>query len=489
MINQLIDWNPQVKHDTFYILNLGCSKNAVDAESMAQVLTAGGFSARIEPQDAEVLIVNTCGFIGSARDESIHHLQELAAIKAPHQYLVAAGCLSQRYGYDLAGQVDGLDGVIGTRRWMDILDLVTRLRARKHPEPLYHLPTDVLTVGTDEKNARRVSVEGSSAYLKIADGCRRPCAFCAIPAIKGTHVSRPIESIISEARYLRDNGVQEIILISQDSTDYGHDIGIKNGLAHLLRELVAAVPDVPWIRIMYAFPGYVTDELIETIATQPQIVNYLDMPLQHGHRETLKRMRRPANLDWVYATLDKMRAQITDLAIRTTFIVGYPGETDEEFDALMNFVRDMEFDRVGAFQYSYEEGTPSADVPGHVAEEVKQARWESLMELQQGISLKKNQAWVGRQLDVLIEKHAEAEDEDGNLLDETISIGRSFRDAPEIDGIVLIEGQAPIGEIVPMRVTGAMAYDLIGTVDIAAPNIIQPGTIINTDGIIQSPNS
>jgi ribosomal protein S12 methylthiotransferase len=361
---------------------------------------------------------------------------------------------------------------------MDILDLTQKLRTRKHPEPLYHLPTDAEVVGSDEKGALRVSVQGASAYIKISDGCRRPCAFCAIPKIKGTLVSRPMEAIINEARYLRDQGVQEMMLIAQDSTDYGSDIGVKDGLAKLLQEMVKAVPDVPWIRIMYAYPGYVTDNLIETIATHDQIVNYLDIPLQHGHRETLRRMKRPANVDWVYRTLGKMRSQIPDLAIRTTFIVGYPGETDEEFNGLMQFVDDMQFDRVGCFTYSYEIGTPSAELPDQVADDVKEARQHALMEKQQQISLAKNQAQVGRVLDVLIEGHGEAEDEDGNLTGEVISVGRSYRDAPEIDGYVMIQGEAPIGEMVPVRITGAMTYDLVGTVD------TNPVIFISEDGTI-----
>ncbi|HLA44112.1 MAG TPA: MiaB/RimO family radical SAM methylthiotransferase, partial [Aggregatilineales bacterium] len=335
----------------------------------------------------------------------------------------------------------------------------------------------------------RVSIQGASAYLKISDGCRRPCAFCAIPAIKGTLVSRPLESILHEARMLRDRGVQEINLISQDSTDYGHDLGRRDGLAFLLKELVKAVPDMPWIRIMYAFPGYVTDQLIETIATHPQIVNYLDIPLQHGHRETLKRMRRPANIEWVYSTLAQMRGQIPDLAIRTTFIVGYPGETDEEFESLMRFVTDLQFDRVGAFTYSYEIGTPSALLPNQVPDDIKAARHSALMELQQGISLSRSQAQVGRVLDVLIDTHGEAEDENGNVLPgQIISVGRSYRDAPEIDGMVFVEGVAPVGKIVPVRITGAMTYDLVGTVDVAEPMVIMPGTIIGADGKFQMQN-
>ncbi len=465
------------RQNQYYLLSLGCAKNTVDSESMAQLLDQAGMRGVGDPRSAEVLIVNTCGFIGPAKTESINALQELANLKSSDQYLIAAGCLSQRYGDTLAQEVQGLDGIIGTRRWMDIVDVVQRLRKRKHPEPLYHLPTDAVTVGTDERGAARVSVQGASAYLKISDGCRRPCAFCAIPKIKGTLVSRPMQAILDEARMLRDQGVQEIILIAQDSTDYGSDWGMKNGLAQLLNEMVKAVPDLPWIRIMYAYPGYVTDELIETMATHQQIVNYLDIPLQHADRRTLLRMRRPANVDWVYSTLTKMREAMPDLTIRTTFIVGYPGETDEEFENLVQFVKDIQFDRVGTFTYSYEIGTPSATLPDQVDDEVKQARQDHLMAVQQKISLQRNQSQVGRILDVLIEGHAAVTDEDGNPTGSTISLGRSYRDAPEIDGYVMVEGEAPIGEIVPVRITGAMLYDLVGTVDLAGPTIIQPGQI------------
>lgn len=466
--------------NTYYILSLGCSKNAVDSESMAQVLSQGGLKAVTNPQQAEVLIVNTCGFIGPAKTESIETLQALASGKRPDQYLIAAGCLSQRYGDTLSQEVTGLDGIIGTRRWMDIMELVKRIRTRKHPEPLYHLPTEALTVGSDEHGAARVSIQGASAYLKIADGCRRPCAFCAIPAIKGTAVSRPVDLIVNEARLLRDQGVQEIILIAQDSTDYGYDLDLKNGLAYLLNQLVKAVPDVPWLRVMYAYPGYVTDELIETMASHQQIVKYLDIPLQHAHRQTLLRMKRPANVEWVYGTLDKMRKAMPDLAIRTTFIVGYPGETDEEFETLVDFVRDIQFDRVGVFTYSYEIGTPSAELPNQVDDETKEERRDYLMEVQQDISLQRNQAQVGRVMDVLIEGHAQIENESGELTGESMSLGRSYRDAPEIDGYVMVMGAAPLHEVVPVRITDAMLYDLVGTVDLKPPTIIQPGQIFGT---------
>jgi ribosomal protein S12 methylthiotransferase len=465
----------KTRKDKYYLLSLGCSKNTVDSESMAQVLGRHGMKGVAAPEQAEVLIVNTCGFIDAAKQESIDLLRELVETRRDGQMVVAAGCLSQRYGDALVQEVPGLDGVIGTRRWMDIFDLIARLRARKHPEPLYHLPTDAPTVGRDDGGVLRASIQGKSAYVKISDGCRRPCAFCAIPTIKGTLVSREIDSILREAQQLEAMGIQEIVLIAQDTTDYGHDLGMKDGMADLLDGLTAAAPNIPWIRLMYAYPGYVTPRLIETMAKHKQVQKYLDIPLQHGHRDTLIRMRRPANIEWVYETLASMRRAMPDLAVRTTFIVGYPGETDAEFDGLLKFVRDLEFDRVGAFKYSYEIGTPSATQPHHVPDEVKQARYEALMELQQGISLKKNQAMIGRTIDILVEGHGQPEDEDGEDMEGSLSLGRSYRDAPEIDGYVIVEGELPVGEIVPVRVTGATTYDLIATPDIGAPLIIQPG--------------
>jgi ribosomal protein S12 methylthiotransferase len=411
------------------------------------------------------LIVNTCGFIGPAKEESLQVLGELAAHKRKGQTLIAAGCLTQRYGAEVARQVPGIDGILGTRRWMDIVEVVQQLRAGDHPQPLYHLP-ETPTVGTDEQGTLRASLQGASAFLKIADGCRRPCAFCAIPLIKGSAVSRPLQAILDEARSLRQLGVREINLIAQDTTDYGHDLGMKDGLVQLLEGLVATVPDIDWIRILYAYPGYVTDRLIEVMASHSQILPYLDMPLQHAHPQVLRRMRRPANMDWVYRTLEKMRQAMPDLALRTTFIVGYPGESEAEFQTLLDFVQQIRFDRLGAFQFSFEPGTSSEPLGDPVPAEVKQERWERLMGLQQGISLEKNQRLVGKTLQVLIEGHGEVESEDGTPLpDQAITLGRSYRDAPEIDGMVIIEGHIPVGEIVPARISGAMAYDLTGTVE------------------------
>jgi ribosomal protein S12 methylthiotransferase len=441
-----------MKTKTFHVVSLGCAKNTVDSDSMAQLMMNSGYDLVDKPNRAEVIIVNTCGFIGPAKAESLQVLGDLAGQKRKGQTLIAAGCLTQRYGAEVVRQVPGIDGILGTRRWMDIVDVVRSLRNGAHPEPLYHLP-DAATVGTDERGALRVSVQGASAYIKIADGCRRPCAFCAIPLIKGTAVSRPVESILDEARELQAMGVREIILIAQDSTDYGHDLGLKNGLAHLLEKMAPAVPDIDWIRIMYAYPGYVTDRLIDVMAAEPKIVPYLDMPLQHAHPMTLRRMRRPANMEWVHATLQKMRAAMPTLALRTTFIVGYPGETEEEFQTLLDFIRESRFDRVGAFQFSFEPGTTSEPLGDPVPPEVKQERYERLMMLQHGISLEKNQAYIGQTLDVLVEG-----------LGDGLSMGRSYRDAPEIDGLVIIEGDAPIGEMVPVTITGAMPYDLSGVI-------------------------
>jgi len=439
--------------NTFHLVSLGCAKNTVDSDSMAQLLLRDGYHSVDDPARANVLIVNTCGFIGPAKEESINVLRELAEGKLENQILIAAGCLTQRYGSEVALKVPGIDGVLGTRRWMDIVQVVREVRKGPHPEPLYHLPEEAKTVGLDEQDALRVSISGASAYIKIADGCRRPCAFCAIPLIKGTAVSRPIESIINEARRLRDKGVRELILIAQDTTDYGHDLGMKEGLAILLEQLTDSVPDMDWIRIMYAFPGYVTDRLIEVMATRKQVLSYLDMPLQHAHPKTLYRMRRPSNIDWVHRTLGKMRAAVPNLSIRTTFIVGYPGETEEEYQTLVDFVQEMRFDRVGTFQFSFEPGTTSEPLGDPVPAEIKQERFERLMELQQGISMQVNQSYVGKTLDVLVEGR-----------DKGISIGRSYRDAPEIDGLVFIEGDAKIGELVPVRISGAMAYDLTGVI-------------------------
>jgi ribosomal protein S12 methylthiotransferase len=435
---------------SFHLISLGCAKNTVDSSSMSQLMVKAGFKLSEKPEKAAILIVNTCGFIGPARQESLEVLTELAARKRKGQILIAAGCLTQRYGAEVARQAPGVDGILGTRRWMDIVELVQQLRSGAHPKPLYHLPETAI-VGSDERGAQLIARQGGSAYLKIADGCRRPCAFCAIPLIKGSLASRPVEVILEEARFLQKQGVHELVLIAQDTTDYGHDLGMKDGLAQLLEKLVVEAPLIDWIRILYAYPGYVTDRLIDVMASHPQILPYLDMPLQHAHPATLERMRRPANIDWVHRTLEKMRLAMPELAFRTTFIVGYPGETEAEFQTLLDFIAEIRFDRIGAFQFSFEQGTPSEPLGDPLPVEVKQERYERLMERQAAISLQINQSFVGKTLPALIEGQGDG-----------LSIGRSYRDAPEIDGLVIVEGELPVGEILPIKINGAMTYDLTG---------------------------
>ena len=427
---------------------------------MAQVLGREGYQSMTSPDKAEFLIVNTCGFIGPAKDESYQVLQQLAEEKEAGQWLIAAGCLSQRYGSEVIERVPGIDGILGTRRWMDVMTLVGKIRENKSPDPVYHIPENALTVGQDESDILRISHHGPSAYIKIADGCRRPCAFCAIPLIKGTLVSRPMEAILSEAEILQEAGVREINLIAQDSTDWGSDMGIRGGLTKLLNGLVERVPDIDWIRVLYNYPGSVSDQQIEAMAKHKQLIPYLDMPLQHAHPDTLKRMKRPANVDWVYRTIEKMRTAMPNLALRSTFIVGYPGESEKEFQTLLDFIEEIRFDRAGTFTFSFEEDTSSEVLGDPIPEEVKLARKDALMTLQQQISLEKNQALVGETLDVLVEGQGEVE---GSK--DSISVGRSYRDAPEIDGMVFIDHEAPIGEIVPVRITGALPYDLSGEVE------------------------
>lgn len=438
-----------MSHRNVHIVSLGCPKNTVDSASMGTLLARKGYQYCDDPSDADVVLVNTCGFIAPAKEESLGVLQELAAAKTPGQILVAAGCLTQRYGEEIARLVPGIDAIMGTRRWMDVLAVAEKARAASSGVTV-HLP-DVATVGRDEQGVLRAALQGSSAYLEIADGCRHACAFCAIPLIKGTTVSRPQEAVLQDAERLQEMGVREMILIAQDTSSYGVDRGDRDGLAQLLENMVARVPDVDWIRILYAYPGSVSDRLIDLMATEKQILPYLDIPLQHADRDVLRSMQRPANMDWVRRTIDTMRTRMPQLALRTTFIVGYPGETEAAFQRLVDFVQEMRFDRLGVFTYSPEEGTPAEQLGDPIPEAVKESRLETIMELQQSISLERNMRLVGEELDVLVEGAGDG-----------ISIGRSYRDAPEIDGMVMLAEELPPGEMVRARITEALAYDLMG---------------------------
>jgi ribosomal protein S12 methylthiotransferase len=436
----------------FTIISLGCAKNTVDAYGMATLLERSGYEQVDEPQEADLVIVNTCGFIEAARDESLSVLRELSSQKRVDQSLLVAGCWSQRDPDTILETVQEVDGLLGTRRWMDIVKVVQEVDRPGRQAPIVHLP-DVPTVGQERADFPRAAIQGASAYLKIADGCSRACSFCAIPLIKGPAVSQPMESVLKDAEWLALQGVKEIILIAQDTTSYGKDLGIKDGLSELLLQMVGSIPQLPWIRVMYAFPGAISQRLIDVIADHQQVLPYVDIPLQHAHPDVLRRMRRPSDMDMVRGTVSALRERIPEIAIRTTFIVGYPGETDEEFAELVSFVEEMAFDRVGVFIYSEEVGTGAADMPDDIPTEEKEERQAYLMEIQQGISLARNQTFVGNTMDVLIEG-----------LGDGLSVGRSYRDGPEIDGLVLVNNELQVGEMALVRITQALEYDLIGEV-------------------------
>jgi len=448
MIKFLVLMSKSNKIKSFFIESLGCAKNTVDSHSMERVLKSSGLHASMDPEDSDVIIVNTCGFIQPAKAESIQTLQEYSEKKRKGQFLIAAGCLSEREKTNLKEIVSGLDAAISTRRWGEIIKVIRHLE-RDPSTPYFYFPeTGSILPGPSE--TPRYAVQGKSAYLKIADGCDRGCTYCAIPLIKGPMVSRPIGDIVRDAQQLEKMGMQEIILIAQDSTFYGRDIGLEDGLPLLLSSLTENVKDIPWIRIMYTFPGSISDRLIEVMEASVQVLSYLDIPLQHAHPDVLKRMRRPSNMGKVKQTIQKMRSAMPNLAMRTTFIVGFPGETQQEYRELIDFVEEIEFDHVGIFPYYHEEGTSAFQMKDDVPEEVKNERIQNLARIQEEISLKKNQAFIDKDIQVLIEGNGDG-----------ISVGRSYRDAPEIDGMVLVKGIIEPGILLDARVTGALMHDLI----------------------------
>jgi ribosomal protein S12 methylthiotransferase len=406
-----------------------------------------------DPAQAEVLIVNTCGFIEDAREESIAELRELADQKRAGQLLIAAGCLSQYWGETLVKAVPGLDALLGTRRWNEILALIEDLQRHRGTAARTYLSLPGEPVLSSEDGGPQIARQGVSAYLKIAEGCSAPCAFCAIPLIKGPAVSRPVDAVVLDAVDAVHRGIKEIILIAQDTTAYGRDRGERDALPDLIESILSAAPALHWLRLMYAYPGKVSPRLIDVMAADARVCHYLDLPLQHAHPEVLRRMKRPANVERTARLIEHLRRAMPDIALRTSLIVGYPGETQSEFETLLDFVSEFRFDRVGVFQYSPEAGTPAAKLPEPVPEEVKAERYDRLMALQQGISLEINHAQVGRVLDVLIEGVGDG-----------LALGRSYRDAPEIDGLVLVPQELAVGEIVPVQITGAMEYDLVGEV-------------------------
>jgi ribosomal protein S12 methylthiotransferase len=434
----------------FFLLTLGCPKNTVESEGIRELLLAAGHQPVDEPQDADFFIVNTCAFIDLAREESVDALSELAEGKRPDQYLIAAGCMAERYGSEMANIAPSIDGIIGTRRWREIAGLVDTLPRDLERAGPHTLPQETAELSLIHPLPR--SCPGlASAYVKIAEGCNAPCAFCAIPQIKGPYRSKPQEAILTEVEELVQQGIKEIILIAQDTGAYGLDWGPESALPSLIDDVVAALPESGWLRLMYTYPQRITGALIETMASLPQVVHYVDMPLQHAHPQVLRRMNRPHDLDHVRAVIANLRRAMPGIALRTSFIIGYPGETEEEFQTLLEFVDEIAFDRVGFFAYSQEEGTRAALLPGQIQEEVKAERYDRAMELQQAISLERNQRFIGQQFEILIEGAGDG-----------ISVGRSYRDAPEVDGMVIVQGELPVNEFASVRITEALEYDLVG---------------------------
>ncbi len=472
----------------YHLITLGCPKNAVDSEGMQGLLLAQGHCAVDSAEVADVVIVNTCSFIQAARDETVGLLQELARNKRPGQRLVAAGCMAESHRDRLSSDVPGLDASLSTKEWMRIPEVLRQFGgAESHVTmlqapaliPLIPLAPGVAapvlpavepagdTIGSygDWRTTPiKRHVKGPSAYLKISDGCNLRCAFCSIPSFKGDMRSKSMGAILGEARELVEAGVKEIILVAQHLTDYGRDLKLKDGLATLLDEICQVVPRDRWIRLMYAYPQSITPGVMAAIAAHPQICRYLDMPLQHAHPATLRRMRRPPDTARTETLMRELRATVPDIAIRTTFIVGFPGETREEYSGLLRFLETMRFDRAGFFRYSQEPGTPAAALEGQVSERVKQRRFDEAMSLQQEISLGRNRRWAGRSLRILVEGSGTADD--GTPL----VVGRSYRDAPEIDGLVWARGSAPAGTFVDVSIERVTPYDLWGT---AAP-ALQP---------------
>lgn len=432
------------------VVTLGCEKNLVDSEIMSGLIHQRGFTLVDKPEDATVVIVNTCGFIDAAKEESVNTILNLAELKdtARLKALIVSGCLTQRYKKELMEEMPEIDGIVGTGDFHRINDIIDEaLRGRK---PVY-VGNPVFNY--EETLPRLLSTPRHTAYVKIAEGCDNACTFCSIPIMRGKFRSRSIESIVSEAAMLAAQGVKEISLIAQDSTNYGTDLYDGFKLPDLLNR-VSEVPGIEWVRLHYAYPGFFTDELIETIASNPKVCDYIDMPLQHSEDSILKRMRRPGRQRDVRELVGKIRARIPDVALRTSMIVGFPGETEEDFERLCDFVREMKFDRLGVFAYSQEEDTPANRLPDQLSDEVKQFRATTLMEIQRQVAGGNSAKYVGRTLDVLVERYDGRSD---------VYIGRSQYDAPEVDGEVYISNcPVQIGEISKVRITHAYEYDLSG---------------------------
>ncbi len=434
------------KKPTIAISHLGCEKNRIDTEHMLGLLVQAGYEVDSNEELAEYVIVNTCSFIQAAREESVRTLVELAEA---NKKIVIAGCMAQHFQEQLLEELPEAVAVIGTGDYHKIVDAIARVEGGERVKLVSPEPTYI----ADETLPRYRTTSEGVAYLRVAEGCDYRCAFCIIPYLRGNQRSRTIESIVAEAEQLASQGVQEIVLISQITTNYGLDIYGEPRIAELLRALGKV--DVPWIRMHYTYPTGLTPKVIEAIQATPNVLPYLDLPLQHSHPEILRAMNRPWQGQVNDSIIERIKTALPQAVLRTTFIVGFPGESDEHFEHLKQFVLRHEFDHVGVFTFSPEEETPAYKLPNQIPQEIMDERRDALMALQQPISLKKNQAEVGKLVNVLIEQE---NPETGEL------VGRSARFSPEVDGLVYVEGQARLGSIVPVRITDAEPYDLYGQI-------------------------
>lgn len=432
--------------------SLGCSKNLMDAEIMTGILKEKGYEFVEEFDEADIIIVNTCGFIRDAKQESIDTIVELSQLKevGKLKYLIVTGCLAQRYADELLEEIPEIDAIVGTGNFMNISEIIDRLESEKNVTEIGNIEFVF-----DETLPRYVSTPEHMAYLKIGEGCSNHCTYCIIPKLRGKYRSRKIEDIVEEAKTLAAEGAKELVVIAQDTTRYGEDLYGEAKLAELLEEL-AGIEGIKWIRIMYSYPESITEKLIDVIAAHDNICSYFDMPIQHASNRVLKRMNRRTSKEDIRSKVEMIRSKIPDAVIRTTVIVGFPGETEEDLEELIEFMKEIKFDRLGAFAYSREEDTPADRMDGHMDEEIKEERRDRVMMVQQAISEEINQKREDKVFEVLIEEEAE----DG------VYVGRTQGDAEEIDSVVYVNSdeELEIGSFVNVYITEAMEYDLIGDV-------------------------
>ena len=432
--------------------SLGCSKNLMDAEIMTGILKEKGYEFVEEFDEADIIIVNTCGFIRDAKQESIDTIVELSQLKevGKLKYLIVTGCLAQRYADELLEEIPEIDAIVGTGNFMNISEIIDRLESEKNVTEIGNIE-----FAFDETLPRYVSTPEHMAYLKIGEGCSNHCTYCIIPKLRGKYRSRKIEDIVEEAKTLAAEGAKELVVIAQDTTRYGEDLYGEAKLAELLEEL-AGIEGIKWIRIMYSYPESITEKLIDVIAAHDNICSYFDMPIQHASNRVLKRMNRRTSKEDIRSKVEMIRSKIPDAVIRTTVIVGFPGETEEDLEELIEFMKEIKFDRLGAFAYSREEDTPADRMDGHMDEEIKEERRDRVMMVQQAISEEINQKREDKVFEVLIEEEAE----------EGVYVGRTQGDAEEIDSVVYVNSdeELEIGSFVNVYITEAMEYDLIGDV-------------------------